>query len=179
MTNKTLAFIDIETTGRDIVKHEIIEIGCLIVKPDESGNFEIKEEIEMKVQPKHIETAEPEALNVNGYNPSEWMFALTLEQAMKNLGEKTKDAVMVAHNVGFDYSFLAKAFADTEIENQMFYANLDTISIAAAKLHNNPAVKRYSLRSLCDYFGVRNERAHTALADARATFEVYKKLMAL
>lgn len=176
MTNKTLAFIDIETTGRDVLKHEVIEIGCVLVRDTGSGH-EIKDEFEIKIKPEHIETAEPEALRVNGYNESEWLFATTLEQAIKTLAEKTKDAVMVAHNVGFDYSFLAVAFAKTEIENQMFYANLDTISLAVAKLGDNPAVKRYTLRSLCEYFGIRNERAHTALADARATFEIYKKLM--
>lgn len=176
MTNKTLAFIDIETTGLDVGKHEIIEIGCLIAREKGDGTFEVKEEFEMKVQPQHIETAEPEALSVNGYNEAEWMFGVTLEQAMKNLSDKTKDAVMVAHNVGFDYSFLAKAFSETSVPNQMFYANLDTLSFAVAKLGNNPAVKRYSLRALCEYFGIKNERAHTALADVRAMFEVYKKL---
>lgn len=179
MNNKTLAFIDIETTGLDVVTHEIIEIGCMIVKDNGDGTFEVKEEFEMKVQPNHIETAQSEALEINGYNPAEWMFALTLPQAMKNLSEKTKDAVMVAHNVAFDYSFLAKAFGDTEVPNQMFYSCLDTISIAYAKLGNNKQITRYSLRSLCEYFGIKNERAHTALADVRATFEIYQKLMKL
>lgn len=179
MLGKTLAFIDIETTGMNVNTHEILEIGCVLVKQNETGDYEVKEEIELKVQPQRIEDADPTALRVNGYDPAQWMFAHTLEQAMQMLADKTENAVMVAHNVGFDYSFIAKAFADTGIENKMFYANLDTISIAVAKLANNPSVTRYTLRALCEYFGIVNERAHTALADARATFEMFKKLMAL
>jgi DNA polymerase-3 subunit epsilon len=177
--NKTLAFVDIETTGLNILKHEIIEIGVVIAKHNDTGELVIKEEIEMKVQPQRIDDADPEALRVNGYDPAQWMFGVTLEQAMQKLSERTEGAVMVAQNVSFDYSFLTKAFAETGIESKMFYANLDTISLAVAKLAGNPSVKRYTLRALCDYFGIRNERAHTALSDARATFEVYKKLMRL
>jgi DNA polymerase III epsilon subunit-like protein len=32
---------------------------------------------------------------------------------------------------------------------------------------------------MCKYFDIKNENAHTALSDARATFELYKKLMSL
>lgn len=179
MLGRTLAFIDIETTGMNVLKHEIIELGLALVKVDEQGQFEIKEEVEWKIQPQRIEDADPEALRVNGYDPAQWMFGVSLSQAMKALADKTEGAVMVAHNVGFDYSFIAKAFAETEVKNKMFYSNLDTISLAVAKLGKNPAVKRYTLRSLCEYFGIKNERAHTALADVRATVEVFQKLMKL
>jgi DNA polymerase-3 subunit epsilon len=177
MLNKNLAFIDIETTGTNVSKHEIIEIGLVIAKPDDKGIYHVKGEYEWKVKPERIEDAEPAALRVNGYDPAQWMFAHTLEQAMKELAQKADGAVMVAHNVGFDYSFIAKAFGDTGVENTMFYANLDTISLAVAKLQYVPEVKRYTLRSLCELFNITNERAHTALADARATFEVYDRLM--
>jgi DNA polymerase III epsilon subunit-like protein len=33
-----------------------------------------------------------------------------------------------------------------------------------------------SLRSLCDYFGISNEGAHSALVDARRTAAVYREL---
>ena len=33
MKKHNLAFIDIEATGLDVSKHEIIEIGCIITTP--------------------------------------------------------------------------------------------------------------------------------------------------
>ena len=61
----------------------------------------------------------------------------------------------------------------------MHYHKLDTISIAWAKFHKDTDVIHFSLRELCERFGIKNEKAHTALSDARATFELYKKLMEL
>lgn len=178
MKNKNLAFIDIETTGFDIERQEIIEIGCVIVQQKNGVVGEIIEEFELKIKPERLNEADPEALAINGYNEAAWMFAVDLPQAMQLFAEKTKDCVMVAHNIAFDYSFIAKAFATTGVEDQLYYAKLDTISYAMAKLSNNPEVTRFSLGALCERYGVENERAHTALADARATLEVYKHLLA-
>ena len=179
MKNKNLAFIDIETTGFDMERQEIIEIGCVIVKQQDGIAGEIVDEFEIKIKPQRLSEADPEALAINGYNEASWMFALDLEQAMQMFAEKTKECIMVAHNIAFDYSFIAKAFAVTNVESKMFFAKMDTISYAYAKLQKNPDVTRYSLGALCEHYGIENERAHTALADARATYELYKKLQEL
>lgn len=178
MKNKNLAFIDIETTGFDIERQEIVEIGCVIVKQVDGVAGDIVDEFEIKIKPQRLNEADPEALAINGYNEAAWMFALDLKPAMELFAEKTKDCIMVAHNLAFDYSFLAKAFAVTGVENKMFYAKMDTISYAYAKLGNNESITRFSLGALCDHYGITNERAHTALADARATYEMFKKLQA-
>ena len=177
MKNKNLAFIDIETTGFDVERQEIIEIGCVIVKQVNGVPTDIVDEFDIKIKPQRINEADAEALAINGYNEAGWMFASELPQAMELFAQKTKECVMVAHNVAFDYSFIAKAFSVTGVENKMFYVKLDSISFAVAKLHNDPEVTRFSLGALCEYFGIENERAHTALADAKATLEVYRKLI--
>jgi DNA polymerase-3 subunit epsilon len=179
MKNKNLAFIDIETTGFDPETQEIIEIGCVIIKQNEGVPGEIVEEFELKIKPEKLENADPEALSINGYNEAEWLFASNLKQAMKVFADKTKECIFVAHNAAFDWSFIAKAFVTTGVKNKMFYAKIDTISFAFAKLHKDATVTRYNLGSLCDRFGITNDRAHTALADTHATLEVYKKLLEL
>jgi len=179
MRKNNLAFIDVETTGFDPQKHEVIEIGCVVVKQlnDIGTEFQILKELELKIKPERLEDADPGALRVNGYNDADWLFAHTLHEAMTVFAEATKDAVFVAHNLAFDYSFIQEAFKKTGIENKMFFQKMDTISIAFAKLHKDPTVERFSLQKLTEYFGIVNQRAHTALADARATFEVYEKMM--
>lgn len=183
MRKQNLAFIDIETTGLNVDKHEIIEIGCVLVSQNWTDGakptFEVIEEFELKIKPERIEDADPIALRVNGYDPSAWVFAYNLKEAMQIFSEKTDGVIMAAHNVCFDFGFIDKAFRITEIENKMHYHKLDTISIAFAKLHSHGDVSKFSLRFLCEYFGIENKRAHAALSDARATFEVYKKLMNL
>lgn len=175
MRKHNFAFIDIETTGLNMLKHEIIEIGCVLTTPE----LEVIEEFELKIKPEHIEDADPVALKVNHYNPDNWENASSLEEAMKIFSSKVTDCIMVGHNVAFDAGFLEYTFNKMQIINTMHYHKLDTISLAWAKLHNDPSLEHFSLRELCMRFDIKNERAHSALPDARATYELYKKLMSL
>ena len=175
MKKHNFAFIDIETTGLDLINQEIIEVGCVITTPE----LETIEEFELKIKPENIENADPVALKINHYDPSMWTEAITLKEAMQIIGEKTKDCIMVGQNVAFDSGFLEYAFSKIGVKNTMHYHKLDTISIAWAKLHNNTDIKHFSLRELCKYFGIKNENAHTGLGDARATYLLYKELMNL
>ncbi len=175
MRKHNLAFIDIETTGLDVVKHEIVEIGCVSTTSD----LKVIEEFELKIKPEHIGDADPVSLKISHYNEKEWEGAHTLEKAIKILSNKTRDAIMVGQNIAFDSGFLEHAYSQTGTANSMHYHKLDTISIAWALFHKDPDLEHFSLREMCVHFGIKNVRAHTALSDARATFELYKKLMEL
>ena len=175
---QSLAFVDIETTGTDPEKHEIIEIAAIVTKLKD-GVLTITDQLDLKVAPKHIETAEPQALRINGYNDADWLFAVSLEEAMKSFSDKTDGAVFVAHNLTFDYSFIDAAFKNTGVENKLYFQKLDTLSLAFGILHTNDDMSKLSLRALCERYSVENAKAHSAYADAYATYEVFKKLMNL
>ncbi|MFT5359650.1 MAG: DNA polymerase III epsilon subunit-like protein [Candidatus Paceibacteria bacterium] len=181
MKRHKLAFVDIETTGFSTDTQEIIELGVVIAKPlnDDATEYEVVEELDLKIKPEHIETADVQALRVNGYDEGAWIFAHSLKEAMQIFSDKTEGCVFVAHNVAFDYSFIDKAFHKTGVEDKLFYAKMDTISMAFAKLHKKKDIERFSLKKLCEYFGIENNKAHTALSDARATFELFHHLMKL
>lgn len=173
MRKNNFAFIDIETTGLDVRIHEIIEIGAVITTPE----LEVIEKFELKIKPENIESADPVALKVNHYRPEDWEDARPLEDAMNLLSKKVKDCIMVGQNVSFDISFLEYNFNKVNIKNPMHYHRLDTMSIAWAKLHRIEDITHFSLRELCKHFGIKNENSHTGLADAFATYLLYKKLM--
>lgn len=180
MKKHRLAFIDVETTGFNPDKHEIVQIGIVIADQEWVGSrIELKlvDEVELKVKPERISDADPQALRVNGYTPSEWIFAYTLTEAMQIFADKTKDCIFVAHNACFDYLFIDKAFRTTNIESLMHYHKIDTLSVAYARLGVRNEIEKYSLSSLCDAFGIKNSNAHTALADAHATYELFPKLI--
>ena len=182
MKKHNLAFIDLETTGLDLERHEIIEIACLTVKQDWSQRepvFTVLNEFDVKVKPKHIETAEPEALRITRYAEADWLFAVELPQALKELAERTTDAIMVGQNVAFDWGFLRHGFKETGVQNKMYFHRLDLIPMVFIKCCRDPKLERYNLGELSRYFGVANDRAHSAMSDIRATFEIYKKLIAL
>ncbi len=179
---QTLAFIDIETTGLDVTRHEIIEIGVVLVDASlqNQDTYTILDTFHFKIRPMHITQADPQALRINHYDPSQWQEAITLQEALVQLSEKTKGAVMVGHHVAFDLMFLDRAFKETGVANMMHYHVLDTVSLAYSKLPEyREDISRYGLQYLCDHFKIKNKESHTARADAYATFELYKKLLAL
>jgi len=175
MRKHNLAFIDIETTGLNILEHEIIEIGGVITDP----KLNIIEEFELKIKPEHIENADKIALKINKYNEKDWEIGYPLRDAMEILSLKVKDCIMVGQNVAFDSSFIEHALSELKSPNTMHYHKLDTISIAWAKLHREPDLDHFSLREMCKRFGIENKNPHSALSDAHATYELYKKLMSL
>jgi DNA polymerase III epsilon subunit-like protein len=183
MKGTDLVFVDTETTGLDPRTHELLEIAFIRVSQDwqsgESPKFTVLEEWSRKVFPENLKTADPMSLRVNGYTLHGWKDAVNIADALKEFSEKTAGAIMVAHNVAFDAGFLDTYFSKFGIRNKMHYHRLDTVSMAYAKLHGIPEVTRFSLAELCKYFRVVNENAHSALADARADFELFKRLMSL
>lgn len=181
LTTKTkFAFIDVETTGLSPSVHEVIELACALVERDETtGKCTILEELDLKLKPEHIETAESVALKINGYDESAWMFAHTQVQAFTLLAEIARGATFVAHNVAFDWGFIESGFRRCGLEPTFDYHKLDTLSIAFAKLYGRSDVdiKHLSLKALCEHFSVKNESAHSAMPDVRATVAIFEKLM--
>jgi len=173
MRKHNLAFIDIETTGLNVLEHEIIEIGCVLVSP----KMKVLDEFEIKIKPEHIENADKTSMKINHYSSKEWGKALPIEKALKIFSKKVKDHIMVGQNVSFDLEFLDYNLTKLGLKNTLHYHRLDTISIAWARFHNNPDFKHFSLREMCKYFNIENKRPHNALSDARATYKLYKKLL--
>src|SRR5438105_426890 len=117
MRKHNFAFIDIEATGLNLLKHEIIEIGCVLTTPA----LKVIEEFELKIKPEHIENADPVSLKVSNYDRKEWGSAYNWQEAMKIFSEKVKDCIMVGHNVSFDFAFLESYFNKLNILNTMHY----------------------------------------------------------
>src|SRR5689334_17057579 len=138
MKDKKLVIIDVETTGMNPLRHEVIEIGCLFAKLDEKGIYQELETLELKVKPEHIETADAEALRINRYDEGAWMFAHTQKEAFTLLAKKCEGCVLVAQNTPFDYSFLLAGFMNQGIPDPFFFAKLDTISIAYLRFRKDP-----------------------------------------
>lgn len=182
MKKTDLVFVDTESTGLNTRYHELIEIAFVRVSQDWNGDipkFEIVDEWAVKIKPQNILLADSIALKINGYTKEDWKDAIDIKEALKQFSQKTEGAIMVSHNVASDAGFLDTYFDMYKIENKMHYHRLDTVSMAFVILKNNDEVIRYSLGELCKYFGIVNEKAHSALADARADFELFKKLIYL
>ena len=185
MKKHTLAFVDIEATGLDPFRAEILEVGIVLAeqRTDDTGKHFLEKIGEHNIQliPEHIHTADPKALEVCKYHKRDWSLAVPQKQGLQEVAKLLQGSVLVAQNVGFDWAFLQKAGHDYGIDFDavVHYHKLDLASMAFGKLYHDEALFKFSLREMTVYFEVTNINAHTALSDARATFEVCKKLLYL
>jgi DNA polymerase-3 subunit epsilon len=169
---RPLAIVDVETSGDDESRHEILEVGLLVVR---QSDLEILDEMSEKVKPHNIATALPEALKLNGYNEKDWRDAKELAEVMAVFSQKTKGAIFTAYNVSFDWAFIKEAFSKTGAPNLMDYHRFDILSLAWYKLGDK--LERINLKEVCKFLGVEPEpETHRAIEGARSALKALKKL---
>lgn len=89
----------------------------------------------------------------------------------KRIVKITEDAILVGHNVEFDYRMLRQEFA--RLGYPFERKTLDTIKLAEELI---PGLKSYGLDQVCDELGIYRNNKHRAESDARATLELFKIL---
>lgn len=167
-----VCIIDLETTGTDASRHEIIEIGAVIF--DSSNPTQLYAEHNWKVKPIHIMTADLKALSINGYSADRWTDAMKLEDALQELQTHAHGSVFMAYNVCFDWSFISEAYRRALIRNPFNYHKLCVMTYAWSKV---PQATSLKLRDMCEALGIPPEpEVHRALNGAKRAFEVYKRL---
>lgn len=169
-----IAIIDLETTGLDLYKNEIIEIGLVVC---DSVDFTIYDTWDVKIKPERPEDGHPEAYKVNGYCEDDWKDGITLRQALVLLAERVPTATMMAYNVSFDYGFLQQAFKKAELRDPMNYHRIDLLTLAWSKIPHSK-MQSWALRSVCAYLRIPPEpKVHRGANGAMKAYEVYRRLM--
>jgi len=170
-SNSPISFIDLEMTGLEGFKHEIVEIG--LVKASQP-DLSIIEKWEIKVKPENVSLADPDSLKISGYDPEKWSGAVPLNEAIQILSIKVKNTILAGFNVSTDYSFLDSAVTKTGIPLDFHKRVLDVNSFAIAKLGYE--WHEVGLVGLSKRLDIAHENHHTGLSDAMACYEIYKKL---
>ncbi len=169
-----LVFVDLEFSGLDLSK-EVLEIGFVKAK---ARTYEVILEKDIKIKPTRIEQADPDALLVNGYDPAEWeREGVDLKTGITEFLKHSEDAMLVGHNLPMDWMFLQKSIEECGMKPNYLYKGLDTYSLAWRLLKGVPDIKRFSLEELIKFYGIERARAHRAIDDAKATYQVFLKLM--
>ena len=169
-----LAFIDVETTGLDPTRHEIVEIGVVRVRGDTLAEID---RTDVRIRPQHLDRADPSALALNGYSEGAWENATDLAEALDFVAPLLGGAIMAGHNVSFDRGFLDASWSRTGVRPpEMDHHVLDTATLAWPLLAAG-LVDSLSLRDVCGRLGVSLEEPHRALADAFRSLEVARRIL--
>lgn len=156
---------DVETTGLDANTCEIIEFGAVKIRDGkmiETFSCLVKPSQEIPFQ----------ITSLTGISNEMVANAPTIKDVLQDFYKFTRNSVLVAYNIGFDYKFiyLAGAAQGYKFDNKQ----LDALAIAKNKVKG---VKNYKLKTVATALNVSLEGAHRAVNDSIATAEVFIKLV--
>jgi DNA polymerase-3 subunit epsilon len=159
------AIVDIETTGGYAANNAITEVAIVLY----DGNREVKR-YETLVRP---EMAIPRYVQVlTGITDEMVADAPPFEAVAGIIHEYLRDAVFVAHNVNFDYSFLHHQLQACGYE-------LNSKKLCTVRLSRKafPGAPSYSLGNICQHLGIAVPNRHRAGGDASATVLLFEKIL--
>lgn len=159
------AIVDLETTGSSFQTGDrIIQIGCVLVE-----DKEIIGQYDFLVNP---ERPIPQVItDLTGISNMDVSASPTFSEIANSVYALLSGCRFVAHNVMFDYSFLAASFKEfTDLTLDM--ERIDTVQLAQICF---PTIRKYRLNIICEELGIDLVKAHSANEDALATAKLYLK----
>ena len=155
--------LDLETTGLDSNRQQILEVGAVRFRGDE-----VIETYQTLVNPG---VAIPEFIQrLTHISPQQVKRAPFFSSVASEIEDFLGADPIIGHNIQFDIGFLANN--GVQLNNPSY----DTWDLATVFM---PRSRQYSLKYLTSHFKVEHNDAHRALADAMATKNVYVKLLRL
>ena len=153
--------VDIETNGSKIEKHQIIELAAVKVK-----NGKIIDRFESLVEVNEIN---PHITTLTGITVADTKDAPKLKEVLIKFKLFLGDAVFIAHDVKFDYSFISKSL------QKIGFAPLLNRSLCSLALAERTITSyRYALSYLNDTLQLNpNPRHHRAMSDVITTYGLF------
>ena len=152
--------VDVETTGGRGDNHRVTEIGAVRVV-----NGEVVDRFQTLLNPQR--TIPPNIIRLTGITPAMVTDAPCFADIADEFEAFMKDAIFVAHNVEFDYGFIAREYA--RLGRPFRYPKLCT---CASMRRLYPGHRSYSLASLCAQYDISLRQHHRAMCDAEAAAEL-------
>jgi DNA polymerase-3 subunit epsilon len=180
---KKVLWVDTETTDLDPIRGGIIQIAGII-----EIDGEAVEEFNFNIAPFPGDIISPKALEVNKHTTTEisaYPAPLQQKAALETVLSKYRDKFdkngekffLGGKNVRFDLDFIASWFnkcGDKYLGSWINWRTLDPQPIVyIANYQGKLDLPNFKLTTLCEHFGVKLEAAHDALADIRATRELF------
>ncbi len=152
---RELVVVDVETTGRDQLTSELVEVGAVRMRGTELVDR----------WSTLVNSGRPILGNqMHGITDADVAGAPSPADVVRQFREFARGSMLVGHNIGFDLGFLEVAGGDGMRYGQGQY--LDTLVLAR---EGYPDQESYKLADLAQFFGVAQQTSHRALADAEAT----------
>jgi DNA polymerase-3 subunit epsilon len=154
--------VDIETNGSKIDRHQIIEIAAVKIK-----NHKIIDTFDSLVQCDRIN---PVISELTGITVEDTKDAPTLKEVLKSFKAFLGDSVFIAHDVKFDFTFIADSLLKIG-EEAILNRYICSLSLAERTIESY----RYALSYLNDMYNLNpSANHHRAMSDVMTTYALFK-----
>ncbi len=168
LLESTFVSIDVEATGVDPSKSDIIEIACVRVE----GGV-ITDRFSSLVYPGY--PLPQKITDLTGITNAMLVGKPKMEEVLPKFLKFVGDSVIVAHRVDKDMAFIDKYYKPL-YGKRFRHPHICTLNLAKNILTD---LRKYSLKDLADYFGIEYKRVHRAMDDAQTTALVFIELLKL
>lgn len=159
------AIVDIETTGGFASGHGITEIAIYI-----HDGQKVVDHYQTLINPEQKIPVYITALT--GISNSMVASAPTFEEVAEEIYAYLQDAIFVAHNVNFDFSFVKH-----HLKNCGYELNVKKLCTVRLGRRVFPGLPSYSLGNFCRSMGIDIENRHRAGGDAQATVQLFTRML--
>jgi DNA polymerase-3 subunit epsilon len=166
-----LHFIDIETSGLDPNKHDVIEVGIVSTH---HGKVERRTQFSLAFDPAY---ASPRALEVNGYGKRTFAPLLPDDEAFALVDDIFSDkGLFIAWHAHFDSSFMNAWYARANRSTPWTHRRV--VDLPSLIMGAKGIITLGSSREMLIQLGLDAdfEGRHSALADAEMNWKAYQKL---
>ena len=167
MHSQLFAIIDVETTGGGIGGNRITEICIALIK-----DGEVLDKYTTLVNPERDIPYHITALT--GIDNDMVKNAPLFYEVAEKVEEFTRDAIFIAHNVGFDYNVIRGEF-------RLLGQHYNRKKLCTVRLSRKliPGHLSYSLGRLCNTINIPHLNRHRAEGDVDATVILFQRLLSL
>jgi len=158
--------IDLETTGLDAKRDEIIAFACI---PIHGMKILVGDARYTLIRPNSYRL---KTMKYHGISPKDLEAAPTFEKAAPSVLEAL-DGILVGYCVEFDYQLLKRGFKETGVKLKR-----DTIDIMKVEhwlgLKSRKGATDLSFESIMEHYGLKETHRHHALADAFFVAQIFQ-----
>lgn len=190
-----MVILDVETTGLSPRVHELIEICAMRpLRPGETPFVDAHPINDLcapplaemnrlaqstgsaiywrRIKPVQLQTAELEAMQINGYTEEKWTGSLSWGAHIDSLTAFLGPAIFCGHHVTSDRQFINETYRRLGMSPPGRFRTVDTMTLAWE--HLVPwGLQSLSLHAICSMLNISNDNEHTAFADVVRTRQAY------
>jgi DNA polymerase III alpha subunit (gram-positive type) len=181
MFSKDLLLFDIECTGIDFRKHELIQLAAILL---DKRTLKQKKSFNSFIRPEHWKSRTSAAMKVNGITWEQVKDAPSLKSVLKDFQKKFgTNAILTQYGGVMDITFMQEAYRkskmrwgfDYHIFN--FWGLFYTYAAKKKVLRNKTRFAGFGLEDLMKHFRISAPPRHDALVDCQVEAEILRRII--